>query len=64
MSGVVCSSREGSFKIKENSTQKKMLPFVMQYHPALPNLETFRTVITFSPSTAFNVMQAGQYFKF
>ena len=43
MSGVVCSSREGSFKNKENSTQKKMLPFVMQYHPALPNLENILT---------------------
>ena len=38
MCGVVCSSREGSLK-KRIHHKKKILPFVIQYHPAVPKLK-------------------------
>ena len=31
--------RKRSLENKDNSTEKKILPFVTQYHPALPNLK-------------------------
>ena len=33
------TDRERSLENKDNSTQKKILPFPRQYHPALPNLK-------------------------
>ena len=33
------TDRERSLENKDNSTKKKILPFVTQYHPALPNLK-------------------------
>ena len=33
------TDRERSLENKDNSTQKKILPFPKQYHPALPNLK-------------------------
>lgn len=32
-------AEKGRLKNKEDSTQKKLLPLIMQYHPALPNLK-------------------------
>ena len=39
LSEVNFTNRERSLENKDNSTQKKILPFVTQYHPALPNLK-------------------------
>ena len=39
LSEVNFTDRERSLENKNNSTQKKILPFVTQYHPALPNLK-------------------------
>ena len=36
---VNCKDRKRSLENKDNSTKKKILPFVTQYHPALPNLK-------------------------
>lgn len=32
-------AEKGRLKNKEDSTQKKLLPLIMQNHPALPNLK-------------------------
>ena len=39
LSEVNFTDRERSLENKDNSTKKKILPFVTQYHPALPNLK-------------------------
>ena len=39
LSEVNFTDRERSLENKDNSTQKKILPFVTQYLPALPNLK-------------------------
>ena len=38
LSEVNFTDRERSLENKDNSIKKKILPFVTQYHPALPNL--------------------------
>ena len=39
LSEIKFSDREMSLAQKDKTAQKKILPFVTQYHPALPNLE-------------------------
>ena len=39
LSEVNFTDRERSLENKDNSTKRKILPFVTQYHPALPNLK-------------------------
>ena len=39
LSEVNFTDRERSLENKDNSTKKKILPFVTQYHLALPNLK-------------------------
>ena len=39
LSEIKFSDREMSLAQKNNTARKKMLPFVTQYHPALPNLK-------------------------
>ena len=39
LSEVTFMDRERSLENKDNGTQKKILPFVTHYHPALPSLK-------------------------
>ena len=40
LSEVKFSDRKASLKQKNRDARTRILPFVMQYHPALPNLKT------------------------
>ena len=46
--------RKRSLENKDNSTKKKILPFVAQYHPALPSLKNILMgkIAPYSKSTA------------
>ena len=39
LSGVKFSDRKASLKQKNRDARRRILPFVTQYHPALPNLD-------------------------
>ena len=42
LSEVKLSDRKASLKLKNRDASTRILPFVTQYHPALPNLKTWK----------------------